>query len=50
MRGKILYYSGHEILEYDEIRLLRGLGYSVFSLGTIFDQMAPAVASGDHHP
>src|SRR3954467_2054203 len=39
-RGKstmnILYVSVHQILEYDEIRILHGLGHSVVPLGTCF--------------
>ena len=31
----ILYYGCHEILEYDEVRLFRALGHSVFSLGVL---------------
>lgn len=33
---RILYFSVHAILEFDEIRLFRYLGYDVFSLGTYF--------------
>jgi hypothetical protein len=33
---RILYLSVHEILEYDDLRMLRGLGHRVFSLGAYF--------------
>jgi hypothetical protein len=33
---RILYYSCHAILEYDEVSLLRDLGHTVFPLGTYF--------------
>jgi hypothetical protein len=33
---KILYYSVHQILEFDEISLLQSLGHEVFPLGTYF--------------
>ncbi len=32
--ARILYYSVHEALEYDEITLFQSMGYTVFSLGT----------------
>lgn len=34
---RILYYSVHSVLEFDEITLLRGLGHDVFPLGEYFD-------------
>lgn len=34
VKPKILYTSCHEILEYDELRMLTELGYTVFSTGT----------------
>jgi hypothetical protein len=33
---RILYFSVHAILEYDEIRLFQSLGYTVFTLGSYF--------------
>lgn len=30
---RILYYACHEILEYDDLRILTGLGHQVFSIG-----------------
>jgi hypothetical protein len=33
---RILYSSVHQVLEYDELRLLRDLGHDVFSLGAFF--------------
>ena len=46
---KILYYSCHEILEYDEVRLLRSLGHDVFSIGCCQSQVwkfRPALEQG----
>ncbi len=34
---RILYYSVHSVLEFDEVSLLRGLGHEVFPLGEYFD-------------
>jgi hypothetical protein len=36
MPVRILYFSVHAILEYDEIRLFQSLGYTVFPLGSYF--------------
>lgn len=33
---KILYFSVHAILEYDEIRMFQSLGHTVFSLGAYY--------------
>ena len=35
----ILYYGCHEILEYDEVRLFRALGHSVYSLSHLSHQL-----------
>lgn len=54
---KVLYHSVHEILEYDDIRMLRSAGYEVFSLGayatpkpngTTFRGMIPNSFQSEH--
>ncbi len=52
---RILYMSVHSILEFDEIRLFRGLGYTIFPLGTYFGGKAsqlfrPDLDFGDEFP
>ncbi len=39
-RLSILYYSCHEILEYDELRMFTDLGHRVFSIGHFGDPLA----------
>lgn len=38
---KILYFSCHQTLEYDELRLFQELGHEVFSIGHYLDPAAP---------
>ena len=49
---RILYSSVHQVLEFDELRLLRDLGHDVFSLGAYFngghgDTFRPPLDLGD---
>jgi hypothetical protein len=38
--ARILYYSVHEVLEYDDLRIFASLGHSVFSMGAFCDPSA----------
>jgi hypothetical protein len=40
---KILYVPCHRVLEYDELRILRDLGYDVFSIGEYINPRSPQV-------
>lgn len=40
---KILYFSAHGILEFDEVKLLKELGHDVFCLGDIYGNERPFV-------
>lgn len=40
---KILYFSAHGILEYDEVKLLTEMGHEVFCLGDIYGNERPLV-------
>ena len=51
---RILYFSVHAILEYDEIRLFQSLGYTVFSLGSYFggkrtQEFRPEIEFGEEY-
>jgi hypothetical protein len=39
---RVLYIGSHSILEYDEVRLLAGLGHDVFSIGSYTDPTHPS--------
>ena len=51
---KILYFSVHQVLEYDDLRVFRRLGYDVFSVGSYFRPepnfpLRPRLDLGERH-
>lgn len=55
-RPRVLLMLAHSIEEYDQVRLLSGMGYDVFSLGAYIDpsnpldDMRPPLPDAPHHP
>lgn len=47
-RLNILYFACHEVLEYDDLRLLTGLGHRVFSIGQFSDPDNPPSLRPQH--